>query len=178
MKKIILSLISILLITGCNNQNNITDNKIKEEYTKIKSYNEKFEIKVPSDWKQTEEKGELNDSADLEIYEKSSQKYFIALMEAKEDLTWTFDEYKNEIFKQNQELYETTFTDIKEIKLNTNNASYVEFKTVRNNTNIYMRIYAIETTNYYGQLLIWTTYSQKDELNNEFNQMILSFKEI
>lgn len=99
-------------------------------------------------------------------------------MEAKEDLTWTFDEYKNEIFKQNQELYETTFTDIKEIKLNTNNASYVEFKTVRNNTNIYMRIYAIETTNYYGQLLIWTTYSQKDELNNEFNQMILSFKEI
>ena len=41
-----------------------------------------------------------------------------------------------------------------------------------------MRIYAVETNNYYSQILIWTTYSQKDDVQKEFDNIISSFKEV
>ena len=40
-----------------------------------------------------------------------------------------------------------------------------------------MRIYAIETDNYYSQILMWTTYSQKEDVQKEFDKIISSFKE-
>lgn len=41
-----------------------------------------------------------------------------------------------------------------------------------------MRIYVVETENYYGQILIWTKYSSKDDVKDEFDKIVSSFKEV
>lgn len=175
MKKKLLLILTILLLVGCGKKevNNTTDNLIT-----IKSYDEKFEVTAPDDWTNTLERGELNEAADLEIYNKTDHKYFVALMESKEDITWNFEEYKKFVIEQNEKVYDTTFEEINETTINGKKANYIEFKTTEGNTNIYMRIYLIETDNYYGQLFIWTVYSKRNDLNQEFNKIVESFKEI
>ena len=101
----------------------------------------------------------------------------IAITEAKADLAMDFEKYQETIFSQNEENYNTKFEEIKDININEKNCKYVEFKTTQETTNIYMRIYAIETDNYYSQILMWTTYSQKEDVQKEFDKIISSFKE-
>lgn len=172
MRKKILLLISILLLTGCDNS------KLVDEDQVIKSYDDKFQITVPSNWKTVDKQGDLNDSANFEISNQRRQKYLIAITEAKEDLDMDFESYQDTIFSQNAENYSVDLNDRKDIKINGYPAKYVEFKTKYETSNIYMRIYAIESDNYYNQILIWTTYSQKDSVEQEFDEIINSFKEI
>lgn len=173
MKKFILITLSILTLTGCS----FMDNK-ETKMTTFKSYDDKFQITVPSDWKKASTKGELNSAADFELYNKVAEKYFLALMESKEDIAYSFEQYKTAILAQNEKVYSTTFDEVKDIKIDEHDCNYVEFKTQQLGTNIYMRIYVIETDNYYGQLFIWTTYSQKDKLDEEFDKIISSYKEV
>ena len=102
----------------------------------------------------------------------------IAITEAKADLAMDFQKYQETIFSQNAKNYDTEFKDIKDININGKACKYVEFKTTQETANIYMRIYAVETNNYYSQILIWTTYSQKDNVQKEFDNIISSFKEV
>lgn len=170
MKKFILVLMSIFLLTGCSDTT-------KYDSKKINSYDNKFQITVPSSWDTSPSKGGLNTAANIEIQNSEKQKYMIAITEAKADLTMDFEKYQDTIFSQNEENYNTKFEDVKDININGKNCKYVEFKTTQETTNIYMRIYAIETDNYYNQILMWTTYSQKDEVQKEFDKIISSFKE-
>ena len=170
MKKFILVLMSVLLLTGCSNTT-------KAGSKKINSYDNKFQITVPSSWDTPTSKGNLNQAANIEIQNSEKQKYMIAITEAKADLAMDFEKYQETIFSQNEENYNTKFEEIKDININGKNCKYVEFKTTQETTNIYMRIYAIETDNYYSQILMWTTYSQKEDVQKEFDKIISSFKE-
>ena len=89
-----------------------------------------------------------------------------------------FENYQDIIFNQNAENYSVDLNDRKDIEINGCQGKYVEFKTKFQSTNIYMRIYSIETENYYNQVLIWTTYSQKDSVVEEFNEIMDSYKEL
>lgn len=171
MKKRLLLLILILLFTGCSNQKLIDENKI------IKSYDESFEITVPSNWNVVDNKGDLNDVANIELSNKRNQKYLIAITESKEDLDMSFEEYQETIFTQHESNYDVKLTNKQDTEINGNKAKYVEFKTKFKSTNVYMRIYTIESQNYYSQILIWTTYSQKELVQKEFNKIIDSYKE-
>lgn len=171
MKKFILVLMSVLLLTGCSNTT-------KAGSKKINSYDNKFQITVPSSWDTPTSKGNLNQAANIEIQNSEKQKYMIAITEAKADLAMDFEKYQETIFSQNEENYNTKFEEIKDININGKNCKYVEFKTTQETTNIYMRIYAIETDNYYSQILMWTTYSQKEDVQKEFDKIISSFKEV
>lgn len=175
MKKFLVFICALFLLTGCS----LFDSKKEPAKDEIfKSYNEKFEVTANSSWKKAATKGELNDSADIEISDAKNQKYMIALMESKEDLTWSYDEYSEFILKQNSTIYGVELKDIKTTKIDGHDVDYVEFMTKPDGINIYMRIYVVETENYYGQILIWTKYSQRDDVKDEFDKIVSSFKEV
>lgn len=172
MKKFILVLMCILVLTGCSLKSTKTGSK------KINSYDNKFQVTVPGTWTTAKNKGDLNSAASIEVQDSEKQKYMIAITEAKADLAMDFQKYQETIFSQNAKNYDTEFKDIKDININGKACKYVEFKTTQETANIYMRIYAIETNNYYSQILIWTIYSQKDDVQKEFDNIISSFKEV
>lgn len=172
MKKFILVLMCILVLTGCSLKSTKTGSK------KINSYDNKFQVTVPGAWTTAKNKGDLNSAASIEVQDSEKQKYMIAITEAKADLAMDFEKYQETIFSQNAKNYDTEFKDIKDININGKACKYVEFKTTQETANIYMRIYAVETNNYYSQILIWTTYSQKDDVQKEFDNIISSFKEV
>ena len=89
----------------------------------------------------------------------------------------SFEEYQETIFTQHESNYDVKLTNKQDTEINGNKAKYVEFKTKFKSTNIYMRIYTIESQNHYNQILIWTTYSQKELVQKEFNKIINSYKE-
>lgn len=174
MKKVFLFICSLFLITGCS----LSKSDDKSKMVDFSSYNDKFTVTASDKWKAVSNKGELNDSADIEISDAKNQKYMIALMESKEDISWSYDEYSEFILNQNSTIYDVTLDDIKTTKIGGYNANWVEFKTQPSGINIYMRIYVVETENYYGQILIWTKYSSKDDVKEEFDKIVSSFKEV
>ncbi len=174
MKKVVALFCSLILMTGCSL--NLKNDNTKVEDKTFDSYNGKFQITANSNWKATSQ-GELNENADIEIADDDNQKYLISIMESKEDLDWDYKQYSNYILKQNAEIYETTIEEVKTTKINDYDIDYVELKSSPNGVNIYMRIYVIETKNYYGQILIWTKYSQRNDVKEEFDKIVSSFIE-
>lgn len=173
MKKLLLGLMlcTILIFTGCsetdNNSNKITYN----------SYNDLFSVEAGNGWQQVE-KGTLNSSADIELADLKNDKYFVALMENKEDFEWTYDEYIDNTIKSNASTYNFGDYEKKDIKIGDYDCKYIEFKSTGDNeVNTYIQIYYVETDNYYGQLLTWTLNSKKDEYREEFIQLVQTFKE-
>lgn len=175
MKKIyILFIIFIFLVTGCNtNLESLEDEKVI-----FSSYDDIFSIETENKW-QNVTKGELNKLANLEIVDYDNNKYFMSLMESKEDFEITYDEYLNNMIKDIENKYKIQLEEIYDIKIGEYDCKYVEFKSAVQNSsvNFYMKVYIIETNNYYGRLFAWTTYSQRDIYKEEFDKMALSFKE-
>lgn len=170
-------IITLIIITGC-----AIGHKNEKENTKNKviynSYDELFSIEANSSW-QNVSKGELNKSANLEIVDYDKNKYFMAIMEKKEDFELSYDEYKDYMIKDIEKTYEVKIEEQKEIEVGDKKFIYVEFKSSAPNSsvNLFMQVYMIETQNYYGRLFAWTNYSQRDLYKNEFSDMIKTFKE-
>lgn len=171
-KLLVLMVCSILMFSGCGENNS----KVKQTYT---SYNDKFTVMVNSGWQEAE-RGTLNTSADIELADFKNEKFFVALMENKEDFNWTYDEYVNNTIEANSSVYPgITDSEKNDIKIGEYNCKYVELKvtTESSGINTYMQIYYVETENYYGQLLAWTLYSKKDEYRDEFIELVKTFKQ-
>lgn len=175
MKKILgIILCSVFLLTGCDYDTN-NSNKIQT----YKSYNDKFSVDVKQGWEAVE-KGNLNDSADIELADESNDKYFMALLESKKDFEWNYNEYADFMFKTTSNMYKVELGEPQEIEINGYKCKYVEFKTTLEEPaiNSFMQVYIIETKNYYGQLFTWTLNSKKDEYREEFIEIAKSFKEL
>lgn len=171
-KLLVLMVCSILMFSGCG----VSNSKEKQTYT---SYNDKFTVMVNSGWQEAE-RGTLNTSADIELADFKNEKFFVALMENKEDFNWTYDEYVNNTIEANSSVYPgINDAEKNDIKIGEYNCKYVELKvtTESSGINTYMQIYYVETENYYGQLLAWTLYSQKDEYRDEFIELVKTFKQ-
>lgn len=176
MKKILIVITIIAFaLTGCT-----TDMKKNEkEKTIYNSYDEIFSIEADDKW-QNVTKGELNKLANLEIVDYDNKKYFMALMESKENFQdFSYDKYKEIMLKDIETKYKIQLEEQTDIKIGDYDCIYVEFKSAVPNSsvNFYMQIYIIETKNYYGRLFAWTTYSQRDTYKNEFVDMVKTFKE-
>lgn len=167
---IIIAIITLAFIKG---------NKIYAETNNViyNSYDEIFSIEAHPEW-QNVTQGELNKLANLEIVDYNNNKYFMAIMEKKEDFALTYDEYKDYMLKDIEKTYKVPIEEQKEIEVGDKKFTYVEFKSSANTSvNLYMHVYIIETNNYYGRLFAWTNYSQRDNYKDEFNEMVKSFKE-
>ena len=173
MKKILI-LVTIIcgILVGCS-----TSEESNKDIV-FNSYDDKFSINASFEW-QNVTKGDLNEIANLEIANYDENKYFMAIMESKEDFDLSYNEYKDYMIEDIENRYKIQIDEKKNVKIGDYDCVYVEFKSSDENSsvNFYMQIYIVETKNYYGRLFAWTTYSQRDMYKDEFSHMVSSFKE-
>jgi len=178
---LIITLIMFLIINNTNNdsKNLKQENKKEEKINTHISYDNLFSINTNESWKQIENKNSLNENAVIEIYNKEKNAYLVVVVNKKEDLNEDFNAYKTKVFKQKESFYKTEIQAYHDVKIDNYNCQYGEiYYTNSDNINTYIRSYAIETKNYYGQIVVWTIKSNQNELKKEFDKVVESFKEI
>ena len=179
-KNVVIIIMIFVIIIGCAISKSRSTTEKSDTKGKIiyNSYDEKFSVEADSSW-QNVNKGELNKLANLEIVDYSKNKYFMSIMEKKEDFKLNYNEYKDYMLKDIEKTYNVKLDTKKEIEIDNKKSTYVEFKSSAPNSsiNMYMHVYIVETKNYYGRLFAWTNYSNRDIYKEEFNDMVKTFKE-
>lgn len=172
MKKILLFILTISIVgilAACSEE---------EKLTVFKSDDSNFQVSATSNWKDAE--GELNSEADLQIYSPGKEKYFMALLESKEDFTdsslQSYYDLVTEPFFSSLDTYEQG--DVKEVTINGNKALQYKLDGAIDNLNVVYMVTIIETPTHYGQLLAWTIKSKWDKNKDEYTDLINSFKEV
>lgn len=120
--------------------------------------------------------GELNDSADIELYNDSNSTYLIVLGDSKLDYTLPYADFKEGRVASIEEIYDVTLGDFNKIDYAYGNMEYTDFSLVEDGLALSMRYYLFETDNYYGQILVWTVNSNKAYLD-EVDRMATSLAE-
>ena len=184
---LLIGLVAFILIRNATNM--IIRNQQEKDYDKIvenkklyknhTSYDGIFSIKAPSTWSEVKEKKSLNANAVIELKNEIRNAYLVAVVTNKLDVTDTFEIFKSDVFTQKQTHYGITISEYKDVVIDGKNAQYIEFyNTNEDSINTYIRSYAIETENYYVQIMIWTLKSNENLVQQEFNNIMESFKEI
>ena len=184
---LLIGLVAFILIRNATNM--IIRNQQEKDYDKIvenkklykshTSYDGIFSIKAPSTWSEIKEKKSLNANAVIELKNEIRNAYLVAVVTNKLDVTDTFEIFKSDVFTQKQTHYGITISEYKDVVIGGKNAQYIEFyNTNEDSINTYIRSYAIETENYYVQIMIWTLKSNENLVQPEFNNIMESFKEI
>ena len=117
----------------------------------LKSYDGRFVIEFPDEWKASKEQNELNENSNLEAVNNKKGICFIM-----------FSKHKNEL--NNINLYEynkTIFNSIKEeniissrkISINNKTMYVTEFNSYYENMLIHYILYTLETENYFHQVM-------------------------
>jgi len=161
--------------------NKPTDEELIDDVSKYKthdSYNKLFSINAPGTWKPVEVRNSLNKNAIIELENEDKNSYLVVVVNNKKDLNENFNTYKTKVFSQKESYYKTKISSYHNVVINGYNAQYgIIYYTNENNINTYIRSYAIETKNYYGQIVIWTLASNENSSEKEFDNIINSFKE-
>lgn len=143
------------------------------------SYDKLFTVKTTEDWTEVEDQKSLNKSADMELYNSNLNAYFLFVPNSKKDYKNSFNNYKNVVFNQKKSEYKANITKYNDVLIDGKTSQYIEFNYVNEkNVNTYIRSYAIETENYYGQIMIWTLASNQEEASEEFTDLVSTFKEL
>lgn len=173
-------LTAYVLIT--NNMKEPDEKEIVEnikKYEKHKSYDEVFQIETPSTWKEVETKYSLNKNAVLELFNENKTSYLVVVVNKKIDLTDNFTTYKAKVFKQKETHYKTKISSYHDTIIDARPAQYgIIYYTNPDNINTYIRAYAFETNNYFGQIVIWTLASNEETISKEFDNITSTLKEI
>lgn len=171
MKKILIFVLAICMaaiLGACSEKDNLTV---------FKSEDNKFQVSASSSWKDTN--GELHPESNLEIYNPQKEKYFVALLESKEDFDdsslQTYYDIVTETFISS--LDNPNQGDVKEVTINGNKALQYSLEGTVDNIKIAYLVTVIETPTHYGQLMAWTTKSKWDKYKEEYTNLINSFKE-
>src|SRR5699024_2193606 len=167
----ILTMSLVMILAACGGEK-------KESLKVFKNETNEFQISALDSWKDAE--GELNDEADLQIYNMKNEKYFITLMETKED----FDDFSlkgyfdlvTEPFLSSLDKYEQG--EVKEITINGNDALQYTLEASLDNIIVVYLVTVIETPTHYGQLLAWTLESKWYDNKYEYFDMVNSFKPV
>lgn len=185
MKKVFLAFVLVLsmsLLPGCSIISSVMD-VLAEASAKdaepelIKSASGPFSIEIPAGWEQPKE-GDLNEAANLEAMDSSKELYFMSIMENKADFDLDLVGYRDFVVEYNEEVYGTSFGDPVKTKVGNYDAYAYEFHaTSPDGINTYMRLFVIETENYFGQLYTWTLKSMEAENKEVLGSMVNTFKE-
>lgn len=150
----------------------------EDEITVFKSDDGNYQVSAASDWKDAE--GELNPEADLQIENMKDEKYFIALLESKEDFNdvslQDYYDIVTELFIPS--LDESDQGEVEEVTINGNQALQYTLEASLDNMNLVYFVTVIETPTHYGQLMAWTVKSKWDDNKDEYVELINSFKEV
>ncbi|WP_232695998.1 LptM family lipoprotein [Brevibacillus daliensis] len=171
MKKILIFVLAISMVAilaACGGTDNVTVFKSKDN---------KFQVSASSSWKDAN--GMLHPESDLEIYDPQKEKYFMALLESKEDFTdSSLQKYYDTVTESFVSSLDTPKQgDVKEVTINGNKALQYTLEGTSDNLNVAYLVTVIETPTHYGQLMVWTLKSNWDGYKDEYTNLINSFKE-
>ena len=144
----------------------------------VTSYNGVFEITVPNSLKIPEQRGKLNEAADLELIDNANLYYCIFIMENKLDLNLNYNEFANISYKIIEDTYNTKVDKKYNIDINGYHTSYTKLNSKLGEDEISMYAYILETKNYYGKCLIWSSINNSNELDKITNDIVKNFKEL
>ena len=173
-------LLGFIIVKNADNQ--LPDIEYTQDVNTYKthtSYDGIFQVKVPKTWIEVEEKYTLNKNAVLELHDVQKNAYLVAVITNKLDVTDSFEQFKKDVFTQKEAHYELKIEQYNDVVIDGYDSQYIEFyNTNADNINTYIRAYAIETKNYYVQIMLWTLKSNEINIEEQFNNIIDSFKEI
>lgn len=176
---LVVALIIYLFVIERNNKLDTGNKEDKEiKYEKHTSYDGLFSIEAPETWKEVEIKKSLNEKAVLELENEDENAYLVVVVNNKKDLNETFAQFKTNVFKQKEAVYKKKISKYVDVVIDGKPAQYGVVYYTKDNVNTYIRAYAFETENYYGQIVIWTLASNEDKVQDEFDEIVSSFKEI
>lgn len=149
-----------------------------EDLVVFKDEQNKYQVSAASDWQDAN--GELHDESDFQIYNLRKEKYFMALMESKEDFDdFSLQEYFDIVTDSFLDsLDKVEQGDVKEVTINGNKGLQYTVDASIDNLKIVYFVTIIETPTDYGQLITWTLKSKWDEHKDEYNDIINSFKSV
>lgn len=189
MKKILVFIlaISMVILAACGGEDESPVSKGKEEtpvskseekLTVFKSEDNKYQVSASNDWEDAD--GELHPDGDLQINNLKKEKYFLALLESKEDFTdYSLQEYYDDITEPFLSSFENSDQgDVKSVTINGNEALQYTLEGEMDGLNIVYLITIIETPTHYGQLMAWTLKSKWDENKDEYMNLVNSFEEV
>lgn len=143
------------------------------------SYDGLFTIETDDTW-QSVVKSTLHKAANIELANYDTNKYLMALIDKKADLNnIKYEDYTTRMISDIEKTYKIKIEQKNKIRINGKETMYVEFKstTTNENINFYMKVYMIETKNYYARLFTWTTFGQQDFYKKEFDEIAKKFRE-
>lgn len=155
--------LSLLLLVGCEPKTKGDSFISKSQY---------FEVISGGGWMEAAE-GDLNKNADLELRGKNMEKYALLLTDRAEAFE-SYNDWFLTVVDNNSENYAFEMDSVKDVKVGGYDAKYVEFEHEYNNYKMYMRIYFLQSKNYYSQFFLWTLAENKNKLSGEFDNMINS----
>ena len=184
MKKILIFLLAISMVAvlaACSEKEKNEDKdkvKDKDNVTVFKSEDNKYQVSASKGWEDAE--GSLHPDSELQINDSSKEKYFITLLESKEDITdsslQTYFDLVTEQFISS--LDNPKQGDVNEITINGNNALQYTLEGTVDSVNVVYLVTIIETPTHYGQLMAWTLKSKWDGYKDEYTNLVNSFKEV
>lgn len=188
LKKLLIALCLLLVValiififTVDRKEDEPTEEEVIEnvsKYDKHLSYDGLFSIETPNTWEEVETKNSLNENAIIELEKVEDNAYLVVVVNNKLDLNETFDVFKANVFKQKEAVYKKTISKYVDVVIDGKPAQYGVIYYTKNNVNTYIRAYAFETENYYGQIVIWTLASNEESVQKEFDNITASLKEI
>lgn len=182
---LVVSIIIAMVVNSNNRQvakeeEETTNNKnTTNNYIVHKSYDEKFNISAPTTYKEIDDKQDLNKKAIIELNDEDKSSYVLVIVTPKENYNSGFSEYKKDVFKQREDFFDTKITRYNKVTIDEHEAEYGEiYYTNPSNINLYIRSYALETDNYFGQMVLWTLAANEKSVQNEFDKIASSFIEL
>ncbi|MGZ9584939.1 LptM family lipoprotein [Paenibacillus marinisediminis] len=172
MKKILIFVLTISMVAilaGCGGKDNLTV---------FKSEDNKFQVSASDSWKDAN--GTLHPDSSLQIYNPQKEKYFMAILESKEDFTdFSLQSYYDIVTDSFISSLDTPDQgEVKEVTINGNKALQYTLEGNADNVNVAYLVTVIETPTHYGQLVAWTLKSKWDGYKDEYTNLINSFTEV
>ena len=181
---LVIAIIVAMIINSNNrqvkeNEEDTAKTETTNNYLVHKSYDGKFNISAPATYKEIDDKLSLNKKAIIELNDEDQSSYVLVIVTPKENSDSGFNEYKKDVFKQRELFFDTEISRYESTTIDNHEAEYAEiYYTNPSNINLYIRSYALETDNYFGQIVLWTLAANEKNIQEEFNKIASSFIEL
>ena len=160
-----------------NEEENIEE--VEEKYRNHISYDNKFSIDAPVQYKEISEKHSLNAKGVIELNNEEKAAYVLVVPTSKVNLKKNFKTFRNESFKQKETFYKTKITNYEKLTIDDHDAEYGEiYYTSETGVNTYIRAYVVETDNYFVQMVLWTVADNESLVQDDFDLIASTFREL
>jgi len=165
-------LLCAILLNGC-----VLGNLNQVEKT-IYSEDGLFSVTIPKGWVEVNDYS-LNDIADLQALKRLGNQYFAALIEHKDDLEFTFDEWMEYVVENYLAAFEeVNISDGNEILINGLPAMQFEIKGTMDHVKVVILATYVEGENHFAQILAWTLASKYTSSVDDLKSITNSIKGI